>query len=276
MRTKAIDKLVDQFLLANPQNKKQIISLGAGSDTRFFRLKSRDSSLNCLYHEMDFSDNTRQKVSVIKRSGRLCEIVGTPYQCLPPNSEEQDAFESPDYFIHPVDLRTLGAQQKPPDSFRHVDLSLPTLIISECCLVYLVPSEADNVALYFTKHLFPASTALGFIIYEPINPHDAFGKVMVSNLAARGIVLQTLRKYGSLEAQAARLGAYGFTGKRSADVNELWETGVNEIEKERVSRLEMLDEVEEWQLLAGHYCVAWGWREGQGQPLWQNWETNSQ
>jgi [phosphatase 2A protein]-leucine-carboxy methyltransferase len=40
---------------------------------------------------------------------------------------------------------------------------------------------------------------------------------------------------------------------------------VSEAEKERVAGLEMLDEVEEWQLLARHYCVAWGWRSGAGE-----------
>lgn len=85
---------------------------------------------------------------------------------------------------------------------------------------------------------------------------------MVSNLATRGIVLQTLRKYGSLEAQAARMRVYGFEDSRGADVNELWEKGVEESVKKRVAGLEMLDEVEEWALLAAHYCVVCGWREG--------------
>lgn len=229
--------------------------------------------MNCLYHEIDFSNNAKQKISVIKRSNRLCGIVGTPPRLLPQDSPDPDVLESPDYFVHAVDLRALDAHQRPPDSFRHINLSLPTLIISECCLVYLAPAAADTVACYFTKHLFPASTALGFVLYEPIKPHDAFGKVMVSNLAARGIVLQTLRKYGSLEAQAARLKAYGFTDSRGADINELWENLISESEKQRVSRLEMVDEVEEWQLLASHYCVARGWREGEGEPLWRDWET---
>lgn len=92
---------------------------------------------------------------------------------------------------------------------------------------------------------------------------------MVLNLAARGIVLQTLRKYGSLEAQAARMKAYGFEGSGGADVNELWNKGVDEKEKGRVAGLEMVDEVEEWELLAGHYCVAWGWR-GEGWDGWQD------
>lgn len=67
--------------------------------------------------------------------------------------------------------------------------------------MYLPPSVADAVANYFTKTLFPYSTPLGTIIHEPTNPHEAFGKVMVSNLAARGIELQTSKKYKSMAAQ---------------------------------------------------------------------------
>ena len=84
---------------------------------------------------------------------------------------------------------------------------------------------------------------------------------MVSNLAARGIVLQTLHKYSSLEAQKARLKTYGFLEEREAwDVDTLFENWISEPEKERVGKVEMLDEVEEWRLLAKHYCIAWGWR----------------
>ncbi len=92
---------------------------------------------------------------------------------------------------------------------------------------------------------------------------------MISNLASRGIVLQTLRKYGSLEAQAARMKAYGFEGSGEADVKTLWEVGVEKREKERVAGLEMMDEVEEWELLASHYCVCFGWR---GDGLWDGWK----
>lgn len=94
---------------------------------------------------------------------------------------------------------------------------------------------------------------------------------MVSNLAARGIVLQTLKKYGSLESQRERLRVYGFQeGQRVRTVDELWE-GVSAREKDRVAGLEMVDEVEEWRLLAGHYCVCWGWRDGGDGDVWRGW-----
>lgn len=164
---------------------------------------------------------------------------------------------------------------------RGVDPTLPTLLISECCLIYLSPLEAANVIDFFTQTLFPVSVSesgspvgapLGLILYEPIRPHDAFGRTMVSNLATRGIQLQTLHQYATLGAQRQRLRAQGFAhGQAAADVQFIWERWVSETEKERVAGLEMLDEMEEWNLLAQHYCVAWGWREGFAGEGFEGW-----
>ncbi|KAK4925165.1 hypothetical protein LTR28_012281, partial [Elasticomyces elasticus] len=72
----------------------------------------------------------------------------------------------------------------------------------------------------------------------------------------------TLKKYSTLQAQRERLKLAGFsTGQGARDVDRIWTEWIGEKEKERVAGLEMLDEVEEWKLLARHYCVAWGWRD---------------
>ncbi|KAK5673719.1 carboxy methyl transferase for protein phosphatase 2A [Elasticomyces elasticus] len=93
---------------------------------------------------------------------------------------------------------------------------------------------------------------------------------MVANLATRGIQLQTLNKYATLDAQRTRMRDQGLnTGQAAADIDFIWQRWVNEDEKERVAGLEMLDEMEEWRLLAGHYCIAWGWRGNEfGDGCW--------
>lgn len=205
-------------------------------------------------------------------------------------SEAGDALHSPKYHLHPVDLRSLSTSSS-LTVLPGVERDIPTLLISECCLVYLPPTEAAQVISFFTEHLFGAGTVkagagedvqktsegtppLGMILYEPIHPDDAFGRTMVSNLAARGIQLQTLNKYASLEAQRTRLREQGFgSGQAAADIDFIWERWVDEDEKERVARVEMLDEVEEWQLLARHYCIAWGWRDGNDPLVFRGWDT---
>ena len=279
VRTTAIDRLVHNFLSAEPGVKKQIISLGAGSDTRFFRLQASGSYCpeSMIYHELDFAANTTSKISTLIQTKSIKGCVAGPLEI----SSDGSKLHSPKYHIHPVDLRSLFPSEDPmnpkakPVALDHVDVTLPTLLISECCLIYLEPAAAEGVLEYFAS-LFPSSTSLGVALYEPINPFDSFGKMMVSNLAARGIVLQTLQKYHSLEIQKTRLRKHGFIGAAAEDVDFLWENWISAKEKERVAALEMVDEVEEWKLLAQHYCVAWGWR-GKEDSVWKAWqEINDQ
>lgn len=62
----------------------------------------------------------------------------------------------------------------------------------------------------------------------------------------------------------------GFDKQGARDVHQIWETDawILEAERERVERLEWLDEVEEWQLLASHYCIAWGWKGQNFDSAW--------
>lgn len=178
------------------------------------------------------------------------------------------------YHLHPLDLRALterGRSRSPIEqdfSQMGIPLDVPTLLLSECCLIYLPPEDADAVLSYFTSAFFP-ETPIGVIVYEPIRPHDAFGRTMVSNLTARGIHLQTLNAHDSLTAQKERMKKHGFGstikggehGAEAADIDFIWQAWIDGTEKERVENLEWMDEMEEWKLLARHYCVAWGWME---------------
>ncbi|KAH8597171.1 S-adenosyl-L-methionine-dependent methyltransferase [Bisporella sp. PMI_857] len=240
-RTTAIDSLVESFLSGSDTKGgdqfKQIISLGAGTDTRYFRLRKKNKHHHLLYHEFDFPD-----ICVIKRQ-KVDGIISRLFD------EELSG-----YSIHPLDLRTLPPVES-LETFKGVRSDVPTLIISECCLCYLEVDTAREVIQWFTKRIQP----LGIILYEPIRVNDPFGQTMVENLAARGIVMPTLQKYKTLEDQKTRLVELGFAGAESIDTNEIWEKWISEDEKERVNALEGLDEVEEWKLLASHYAVVWGW-----------------
>lgn len=82
---------------------------------------------------------------------------------------------------------------------------------------------------------------------------------MVSNLAARNIHMPGMDRYRNEQDQIQRLQDAGFTELADCrTVASIWDLWIDAAEKERVDRLEGLDEVEEWKLLAGHYVVAWG------------------
>jgi [phosphatase 2A protein]-leucine-carboxy methyltransferase len=246
VRTTAIDQLVLRFLKQNQDQPKQIISLGAGSDTRFFRLCA-GTTYPVIYHELDFEANVIPKRTSIRASPALSRLI------LP-----KDSTQGPSYHLHAIDLRDLTL--KSPPTIPNLSSDIPTLLLSECCLCYLPPETTSSILSYFTMNIPHAS--LGIILYEPIRPTDAFGRTMVTNLASRGIHMQTIQKYSSLTAQRQRLRIAGFeAGQGARDVLGLWKEWIDADERKRVEGLEWLDEVEEWELLARHYCVAWGWKE---------------
>ncbi|KAF3906682.1 hypothetical protein ABW20_dc0110190 [Dactylellina cionopaga] len=262
----------DSFLSQPSTSRKQIISLGAGSDTRFFRLAT-NNNLSLLYHEFDFPQVTIRKIEAIQKNKELSSIISGFATNGPQNGPDGEptfqvdlrtgSLHSHNYHIHPIDLRTL----KPGTPLQTgIDPTLPTLFISECCLIYLSPNEADDIFRWITTSFGQpsesTSNGVGIVLYEPIGGDDSFGKVMIRNLSQRGIVLRTLQRYSTLERQKERMRALGFkTGMGACDVNFIHDQWVEPREKERMDKLELLDEREEWVLLAKHYCIAWGWVE---------------
>jgi [phosphatase 2A protein]-leucine-carboxy methyltransferase len=215
-----------------------------------------------VYHEIDFAANTSAKISTIKQTPALLSVLSAHARdpdaiLIAANGE---SLASPTLNIHAVDLRTVSPSSLP--TLPNLDPDAPTLLLSECCLVYLSPEHNARILTAFTRHIIPPPTPLALVLYEPIRPNDPFGRTMVANLASRGIRLLTLQRFEDLGAQRARLLASGFdAGQRAADTEFLWRRWVGAGEKARVAACEMLDEVEEWVLLARHYCVAWGFRE---------------
>ncbi|KAF2859494.1 leucine carboxyl methyltransferase [Piedraia hortae CBS 480.64] len=258
VRTTAIDQLAKSFLrTTHDGQRKQIISLGAGSDTRFWRLwKESNHQEQVDYYEFDFEPNVSRKRSAIQQSSVLSSVLVKARE------------GGWNYHLHALDLRQLAGDE--PPNLPDISINAPTLLLSECCLCYVDPDSAMGVLKYFTTTL---QGPCSLILYEPIRPFDAFGKTMVSNLGSRKIHLQTLKRYGTLEAQRQRLRLSGFIdGQGARDVLHMYQDDawVSPDERARLEKLEWLDEVEEWKLLASHYCVAWGWR---GEVFGRAWEA---
>lgn len=73
--------------------------------------------------------------------------------------------------------------------------------------------------------------------------------------------MPTLEAFQDVGDQKTRLEEAGFSGGVQAmTVQDIWKGWISRESKEDVDSLEGLDEVEEWELLASHYVVAWGWR----------------
>ncbi|RDW91926.1 hypothetical protein BP5796_01320 [Coleophoma crateriformis] len=280
-RTTALDTLVDAFIScpkSSPQTPtRQIISLGAGTDTRYFRLRAQNKHHNILYHEFDFPTVIASKFRIIDSNKSVLLGDETLFEKAPSPADHGaetipewglerniDGQKESRYICHPLDLRDL-TKTASLGSFDGLRCGIPTLIISECCLCYLNVNVAHDVIKWFADHI----PDLGIALYEPIGTEDSFGQMMVSNLAARGVVMPTVREYKTLGDQRERLSQLGFgDGQEAKDVERVWQEWVSAEEKERVDGLEGLDEVEEWVMLAKHYGLVWGWR-GVGFECWK-------
>lgn len=243
VRQCSISTLIDDFL---SNGGKQIVSLGAGSDTRPFSILSKYPSL--VIHELDFADSTRRKAKIIRSDPSLSSAVG-----LDGSSDEGgDEIHTERYHLHACDLRKLTLEIT---QLQAIAPNEPTLILSECCLCYLSLLEIDRV-MEWIKNTFKGQLAM--VLYEPIGGNDQFGQVMIENLAQRGISLPTLNKYPTIESQLQRMKQWGFTHSFVANFQYVHDKWLDEQERERIDRLEFLDEREEMTLLLEHYCIAWG------------------
>jgi [phosphatase 2A protein]-leucine-carboxy methyltransferase len=268
-RTAALDKIIDAFLTpsdgSSQSPKRQVVSLGAGTDTRSLRLFSKPELHHVSYHEIDFEEIVSKKLGTVQTTMQIRDVL--------PEVKVDEFLESGigvwtarnssknQLRCHGLDLRRLAKNTAVDEDveiaeLRGLESDVPTMLLSECCLCYLQSQEAAGVMRWFTSRM----PHLAIVIYEPTKPDDAFGRQMVSNLAARNIRMPSLDYLKKPEDQANRLREAGMEEVRQQTIDQIWDSWVSEKEKERVDGLEGLDEVEEWKLLAGHYIVAWGWR----------------
>ncbi|KAG5637726.1 hypothetical protein H0H81_003436 [Sphagnurus paluster] len=266
VRGAAIDALVEQWLqIADKKTKKcQIVSLGAGSDTRFWRIANgTHKDTLATYVEVDFPEVTTRKAMSIRKSKELGAILGGDIQ-------GGTALHAGKYHLLPGDLR-MGPTALSTLLTGILDSSLPTLLLFECVLVYMVPSASDAVLRWFVDYFSDAKTPLGAVVYEMFNLEDAFGKVMVSNLKSRNVSIPGAEPYRNLEALSQRFLSTGFNTAHSETLREIRRTWIAPDELERLSMLEMLDEIEELELVLEHYAVSWGLAASGADASWGGW-----
>ena len=136
-----------------------------------------------------------------------------------------------------------------------MDSSAPTLLIAECAFVYM-PAQRSASLVEWAARTFGAGNGEALLaLYEMIHPHDAFGQVMTRNLRIRGCELHGMLAFPDLAAQNRRCSDGHWSVVTSGDMLMAYERFVDQRERRRIERIELLDEMEEWQLIMQHYCV---------------------
>ena len=272
-RVAAIDSAVRHFFA---RGGRQVVVLGAGFDTACARLHAAGAlPADARWAEVDLPEVCAAKRARIAASAPLRAAFPAP----------------PTYTLHSVDLRDVDAlaralimpnkssssvsvenaadevettetkteatrtttgttEQEEPCA--NLDPTQPTLFVSEVVLVYLDAGAGDRVVAWAGS----AFRCALFVTFEQIEPGDAFGRVMLANIAARGCALRSVAAYPTAAAQCARYRARGFAHVAAHDMNRVWAQLVasDAAAARHVAALEIFDEVEEWQLLQAHYC----------------------
>ncbi|KAF8320326.1 leucine carboxyl methyltransferase [Clavulina sp. PMI_390] len=250
VRATAIDTLVHQWIDINPES--QIVSLGAGSDTRFWRL-SAQSRISRVRHyvEVDFPENTARKTAIIRKTPSLSQYL------LGVVRTEQGgmALRATNYTLIPADLRlppaaTLG----PLLTGDTLSPNIPTLFISECVFAYMPKASSDALINWFSENFEITAGAL----YEMFGLNDPFGKIMRQNLMSRNVSLPGVDAYPALDSQRERYLNASFSHANALSLKRVRWSHIPPAEASRIAALEMLDEVEELDLVLEHYVVAWG------------------
>nr|3O7W_A Chain A, Leucine carboxyl methyltransferase 1 [Homo sapiens] len=228
-RVHGVSQLIKAFL-RKTECHCQIVNLGAGMDTTFWRLKDEDL-LPSKYFEVDFPMIVTRKLHSIKCKPPLSSPI------LELHSEDTlqmdgHILDSKRYAVIGADLRDLSELEEKLKKC-NMNTQLPTLLIAECVLVYMTPEQSANL-LKWAANSFERAM---FINYEQVNE----GK--------------------SLESQKERLLSNGWETASAVDMMELYNR-LPRAEVSRIESLEFLDEMELLEQLMRHYCLCWATKGG--------------
>lgn len=247
-RVQGVNHLLDAFL-RKAEGNCQVINLGAGLDTTFWRLKD-GNLLPQKFFEVDFPTVVARKIHNIKTkpplSKSIIETHSTDSLLLDAHSLDSDR-----YCIIGADLRDISNLDDKLKKFQ-LNSELPTLLLSECVLVYMTPSHSSNLLRWAAETFHTAM----FINYEQVNMNDRFGQVMIENLQRRHCTLAGAEACRSLESQRERFLKSGWEQADALDMMTVYGM-LPADDVARMERLEFLDEKELLQQLLQHYSICW-------------------
>uniref|UniRef100_A0A5K3FGS8 Leucine carboxyl methyltransferase 1 n=1 Tax=Mesocestoides corti TaxID=53468 RepID=A0A5K3FGS8_MESCO len=252
IRVQTFEAMVLRFIQEN-NRMCQVINLGAGSDTLFFRLKEKNL-VPAAYVEIDLPANMKKKVFTLQRNKTLWTALSCDGSTSSPLVEWKECVSFGCYHLlswnlqeSPASLITLLCDS--PEGPR-LSLELPTFFIAECVLVY-ISNESSNSLLSALATEFARAA---FLNYEQVNMNDKFGEIMKSHFRDRSCELPGLMACGSLEEQKNRFKNAGWTEVHAWTINEVFNSFPQDAIS-RIRRLEMLDDTEITKQLYDHYCI---------------------
>ncbi|XP_078239002.1 tRNA wybutosine-synthesizing protein 4-like [Pogona vitticeps] len=253
VRARAVEFCARAFLLrtgAPCSSRRQILSVGAGFDSLYFRLKSQGLlGPAALFVEVDFPEVAREKADLLRRTDELAAWAGSR-GASPPAASGAVEFSGEDYKLLGVDLSELSRLEEALQG-AGLDSRVPTMILAEVVLTYMEVERSDVLVQWAAGHFLQA----WFILYEQIHPDDPFGRVMRSHFSQLKSPLCSLVHYPDCKSQQVRFLERGWSDCTVIDMNEFYSRLVPQKEQQRIQALEPFDEFEEWHLKCSHYFI---------------------
>lgn len=253
-RSASVAYLVEQFIINHPS--AQIISLGAGYDSLYWRLKKSkflqsdaDLESQFKYVEIDMSVVSVHKIMAIRRHPDLSKMLSGV-------SHKGEDLHSDQYNLISFDLRQVdktSLRRRLIDECK-IDLTRPTLCLAECVLVYMPNQDSHSLINWFANN-FPHLTMIN---YEQCNMVDRFGDIMVANMNARHCDLMGVDACKSLDSQVNRFHLNGLTHTEAWTLLDIYKSCLLPSEVDRIESIEFFDEKELLEQLLQHYCIVLG------------------
>ncbi|MES1907437.1 MAG: hypothetical protein MHM6MM_000552 [Cercozoa sp. M6MM] len=253
VRVAAFERLCCEFI-ESTNSPTQIVSLGAGLDSLYFRLArkySKTSKRMFRMFEIDFARMTQHKVSLLTAQ----DASGSALREHLTDRVEfgQDSVRDERYRLCAGDLAQFE-QCKQALLDAGLDTSLPTLFLSECVFIYM-QVEHSRKWLEFAGSMDESAIA----IYEQILPETPFGRTMRENLRQqRGIELPSYLAFPTLVSQQQRLRDAGFQHVHARDMNSVSSDYLPAELTRHAATREIFDEFEEFHLFQQHYMISFG------------------
>lgn len=238
-RVYSINHTVEKIIASVPKEQNiNIIVLGSGYDTMFFKLTSENITNISLY-ELDYEKIINKKKQIIASSQKLKAVAST----------------SNNYNLIPCDITKVSdLKKKLTSAIPSERLNDLTIVICECLLVYI---EREITVDFITaiKSLFANIVLLE---YDLTGANDGFGKEMVENLKMRNIQLKGFKDVPEIKDQIERLKECKFEIVDFITLYDVYNKMLPHDERKRIDMLEMMDEFEEFDLLQKHACFGYG------------------
>jgi tRNA wybutosine-synthesizing protein 4 len=241
VRYHAFTSLINRFLSQYEESTNfQMIFLGSGYDSAPMRL-SQEQGLTVV--EVDFPEVIERKVEIYNDlSSRSIIEKGFTFHSSGVFQGQKHWLLSKDLSISSStlsqELLSLGLKQEDP-----------TIIITECVLIYMEKSSILEVLRTFNASF----EKVAWLSYDMINPFDPFGKTMLRNINNAGIYLPGFESFPRIENQISRFLENGWNDAIAFTMLEYYRQSMKKEEKNKMNEIESLDEIEEWNLILSHY-----------------------